>query len=311
MAIPKNNLAKSTLAVITYIAQEEAAKVKGGGSNAPSGCISIEDIGCVPNDNSVDNADIINKKLASTFGNIFLFVPPGQWYAASCINSINKTINLIGAGSTQTQWRISGGGSAYFIMREKFTDDKGMFLIMDAVTIKGIDFQCTELPKGVIPKPLDLAGLKIYHICNIDDVAIVGFTGGGLQMYGQLNGGNHLNCSGSLIQNVRIANIKGDAVMIVGPDANACTFRSLDIRDCTGIAFNDRSFLGNLVQGVMTHACERSFYVENGYTAHTSFIGCYHEAGQKLPAANYGGQVKELPYFEGMFSWDLGARQIQ
>lgn len=268
--------------------------------------IPITDFGCIPNNPAIDNGMLIMKGTRGISGMIDLYIPEGRWFSNTCIESIDKVINLTGAGRDVTQWRMGNGRAAYFIYQPTVPG-------LPKVRLSGIEFQCdkyADVKEG--EKTKDLAGLRIYHECLIEECNIVGFTGGGLQMYGELNTGMFLNVSGSVVKNCKIANIKGDGVWIVGPDANACLFESLDIRDCTGIAVNDHSFLGCTWKAIMTHNNERSFHVEN-ITARSSFIGCYHESGQKLPALGNieTGQYKELPYFEGMFTWDLGATSLK
>lgn len=297
-------MALSTKSVVEVIADNSHEK--------RTGMINVEDLGCRSGDNSSDLGETINKATKDMWGTINLLLPPGQWFQYSCINSIDKTINLFGSGVDFTEIRNLSGRSSYFIMRQNWNNNKGEPLYMGDLKIKGINFQCAAAPTGKIEKVLDLAGLRIYHKCLIEQCSVVGFTGGGIQIYADME--QKLNASGSTIRDTMIANSKGDGLFVVGDNANNCVFQSLDIRDNTGVGLADHSFLGSAVIGVMTHANKRSFHVENGFTAKSSFIGCYHEVGQEYPSVKYGEEKTvefPVPGGGGMFTWDLGALNLK
>jgi hypothetical protein len=263
------------------------------GNVTPLGYISIEDIGCKPNDVSIDNAAIINNyinKNVQPNGSLNLYAPKGVWNCKTTIKLFDRTISIMGAGVSQTVFSFDAGVNGIWVNRT----EKGLAMgkgILERFSISAknknpiVPGQTDFDDKGV-ERPWSNQGLKIWQRYSVRDVSIYGFSNRGLEVYGTMT--QKHDASFCDFNNVLIGGCGGDGVFVVGPDSNASSFTSMDIRDCGGIGVNDNSFLGNKWDGVMVHACKKGSLNVQYPTAGSSFIGCYTETGQ-LPATLHKG----------------------
>jgi hypothetical protein len=265
----------------------------GNGSITPLGYVNIQDIGCKPNDPDIDNAAIINSyinKNVQVSGSLNLYVPQGNWHCKTTIKIFDRTISIMGAGVTQTSFLFAPGVNGIWVNRTQKEASMGKGILERfSIAAKGknpiIAGQKDFDEKGV-ERPWSNQGMKIWQRYSVRDVSIYGFSNRGLELYGDIR--DKHDASFCDFNNILIGGCGGDGVFVVGPDSNASSFNSMDIRDCGGIGINDNSFLGNKWEGVMMHACAKGSMNVQYTTAGSSFIGCYTEMGQP-PATFHKG----------------------
>lgn len=208
-----------------------------------------------------DNSPVVNRVIETAKPGFTLVWKDGVFPLKSTLK-ISKPIRMEGAESTELT--IQHAGNAVEVLATGHTT------YINRMNIRGRG-SCNH-------------GFYIRSRTIMEDVFIDACIGNGIDVYGNVGSGSE--ASFNRFTSVIIASCQ-HGIFFQGPDANQSNCFHLDIRDCSGVGFYDKSFLGNQFFGCMAHSNKQGNYRAEDDSSMAGFHGCYSEGG--VPPDFIGG----------------------
>jgi hypothetical protein len=133
-------------------------------------------------------------------------------------------------------------------------------------------------------------GIDINANVHIENVAVRGFGGNGIDISADITGGTNANCF--YLSRIFTYDNAGHGVYCIGGDSNAGVGNQINAMANGGYGIRDDSFLGNTWVACHTAGNAAGAYYMIGVNSRTVVLGCYSESDQ--PASYYGPQVLVL-----------------
>lgn len=244
-------------------------------------------------DNATDTAPMLTAAIAAlpSTGDYTIFIPAGDYRFNSTI-TLNKPIRILGTVGTYLFFAISV--QALHVVGNMY---RGYRPSLKDIAVYAAGKSTTDgwtggvYPIGDIdpdPSHFQYHGILIETLCDLENVKVGSFSGHGVRVYGSISDGS--NASHVIIRGGLIESNRGAGIYISGPDANACLFDGIDIRDNNLCGVYDESFLGNEVRSCMLH--------DNGYY----FFGHYKQTNANAVPVVVGNYFEGQPVPNSMIS---------
>lgn len=121
-------------------------------------------------------------------------------------------------------------------------------------------------------------GIRMYAASDVRRTFVREFQGNGIEITAEA-GNMNTNASGWRLDTVYVQQCGQNGVYVAGADANAGVATLVTIENCGGWGVLDTSFLGNLWEGVMVHACTLGPFKDTNVNARHMWLRCYSEGG--------------------------------
>lgn len=206
----------------------------------------------------IDNSGIINNVIAGAKDKDRIVFPNGSYPIHHAIQQNNKGLSWEGAEDSNI---VAGLDCEGVIFRTN-------------VSVKSEVERINFINKFATNTK---AAITISQVVKISDCDIKDWGAWAVIVSADvITGGQNANSSFSKLEDLFISGCKGGGIYFQGGDANQCFINHCDVRDCTGIAFHDNSFLGNQFFGCMVHNCS-GCYSATQDSNRAGFFGCYAE----------------------------------
>jgi hypothetical protein len=246
--------------------------------------VSLFDFGAVGN-GTADDTDAIDAAYAALApggriwagnGNTFRYSKTWLWTKPFVLEGGAMEQNKLLFSASGVYQDIGDGSLAGIIAMHQLTTLPGSSAAGDSRRSSFTGFDLVLEDDG----PADMRALIACAPIVVNDCRALNFTGGGFAVMAAQNASSPLQgiANKSRFHGCFAQNNQGHGFLLLGDDANACTFESCAAPDNTEWGFYDDSLLGNLYIACETQGNTLGDYFANGAKPNCSlYLGCYSE----------------------------------